>query len=211
MRIRNTASLLGPAARGAVRLLMEIALATPKRIYVSAGLAALVAGIGANALLLQIGGHPAPVTYGPLPASTHTVEPAGTLEPVAPHVSATPISDYSIMSAAALPAAGESRTTQASAPDTTSSIEPAAQDKQHQSSTSSEPGSERRLGKHGKSKGDARRPGACGDGAGSSGGARAHPRIALVATDQPIGGRASTRLATPKTEAAVRRRASVSV
>ena len=145
MRIRNTASLLGPAARGAVRLLMEIALATPKRIYVSAGLAALVAGIGANALLLQIGGHPAPVTHGPLPASTHTVEPAGTLEPVAPHVSATPISDYSIMSAAALPAAGELRTTQASAPDTTSSIEPAAQDKQHQSSTSSESGSERQT------------------------------------------------------------------
>ena len=49
------------------------------------------------------------------------------------------------MSAAALPAAGELRTTQASAPDTTSSIEPAAQDKQHQSSTSSESGSERQT------------------------------------------------------------------
>ena len=145
MRIRDAASLLGPAARGAVRLLMESALATPRQVYIGAGVAALVAEIGANALLLQIGGHPAPVAHDPLPAPAHAVEPAGTLEPVAPHVSATPISDYSIMSAAALPAAAESRTTQASAPDITSSIEPAAQDKQHQSSTSSESGSERQT------------------------------------------------------------------
>jgi hypothetical protein len=70
MRIRD---LLGPAARGAVRLLMESAWATPRRIYIGAGVAALVAGIGANALLVQIGGHPAPllapVTHDPLPAS----------------------------------------------------------------------------------------------------------------------------------------------
>ena len=46
MRAHDTASLLGPAARGAVRLLMEIALATPRRVYISAGVAALVAGIG---------------------------------------------------------------------------------------------------------------------------------------------------------------------
>ena len=149
MRIRDTASLLGPAARGAVRLLMESALATPRRVYIGAGVAALVAGIGANALLLQIGRHPAPllapVTHDPLPASAHTAAPAGTLEPVAPHVSATPISDYGMMSAAAPPAAGESRTTQASAPDITSSIESAAQDKQHQSSASSASESERQT------------------------------------------------------------------
>ena len=45
MRAHDTASLLGPAARGAVRLLMEIALATPRRVYISACVAALVAGI----------------------------------------------------------------------------------------------------------------------------------------------------------------------
>ena len=37
MRIRD---LLGPAARGAVRLLMESAWATPRRIYIGAGVAA---------------------------------------------------------------------------------------------------------------------------------------------------------------------------
>jgi hypothetical protein len=140
MRIRDTASLLGPAARGAVRLLMESALATPRRVYIGVGVAALVAGMGANALLLKIGGHPVPllalVTHDPLPASAHTTAPAGTLEPVAPHESATPISDYGMMSAAAPPAGGSSRTTQTSAPDITSSIEPARQDKQHQSSAS---------------------------------------------------------------------------
>jgi Putative peptidoglycan binding domain len=139
MRIRETASLLGPAARGAVRLLMEIALATPRRVYISAGVAALVTGIGANALLLQIGRHPAPllasVAYDPLPASASTTAPAGTVEPVAPHAPLTQAS------AAAPPAGGVSRATQASAPDTTSSIAPAAQDKQHQSSA---PNGERR-------------------------------------------------------------------
>jgi hypothetical protein len=59
MRVQDTASLLGPAARGAVRLLMESALATPRRVYINAGVAALVAGVGANALLLQSGRHPA--------------------------------------------------------------------------------------------------------------------------------------------------------
>ena len=143
MRIRETASLLGPAARGAVRLLMESALATPRRVYISAGVAALVAGIGANALLLQIGRHPAPllasVAHDPLPASANTAATAGTVEPVAPH--ATPTPTYSAASAAAPPAGGVSRAPRASAPDITSSIAPAAQDKQHQSSA---PESERR-------------------------------------------------------------------
>jgi putative peptidoglycan binding protein len=138
MRVRDTASLLGPAARGAVRLLMESALATPRRVYISAGVAALVAGIGANALLLQIGRHPAPllapVAYDPLPASASTAAPAGTVELVAPHAPPTPTSEYSTAPAATPPAGGVSRATQASAPDITSSIAPAAQDKQHQSS-----------------------------------------------------------------------------
>jgi hypothetical protein len=137
MRAHDTASLLGPAARGAARLLMEIALATPRRVYISAGVAALVAGIGANALLLQMGRHPAPllasVAHDPLPASASTAAPAGTVEPVAPYAPPTPTSEYSTALAAAPPAGDISRATQASAPDTTSSIAPAAQDRQHQS------------------------------------------------------------------------------
>jgi hypothetical protein len=143
MRIRDTATLLGPAARGTVRLLMESLLAAPRRVYICAGVA-VVAGIGANALMLQIGRHPVPllatVTLDPLPASANTAA-AGTVEPVPPHASPTPISEYSTASAAAPPAAGESRATQASAPDITSSIGPAAPEKQHQSSA---PESERR-------------------------------------------------------------------
>ena len=44
---------------------------------------------------------------------------------------------------------------------------------------------QRLPGKHGKSEGDARRPRACGVGAGSSGGARAHRRIALSLPANP--------------------------
>jgi hypothetical protein len=145
MGIRDTASLLGPAACGAVRLLMQKALATPRRVCIRAGVAALVMGMGASTLLLQIGRPPAPllapVTQDPLPASAHTAAPAATVPPVASHASSTPISQFSTASAAARPAAGESRATQASAPDITSSIAPAAQDKQHQSSA---PNGERR-------------------------------------------------------------------
>jgi Putative peptidoglycan binding domain len=146
MRAHDTASVLGPAARGAVRLLTEIALATPRRVYISAGVAALVAVISANALLLQMRRHPAPllasVAHDPLPASASTAAPAGTVEPVAPHAPPpTPTSEYTTASAAAPPAGDISRATQASAPDTTSSIAPAAQDKQRQSSA---PNGERR-------------------------------------------------------------------
>ncbi len=143
MRVRDTASLLGPAARGAVRLLMQTGLATPRRVFVRAGVAALVAGIGANALLLQIGRHPAsllaPATHDT--ASAQTVAAAGTVEPVAPNESPTPISKHSMASHGAPPAAGESLATQASAPDITSSIERATHDKQRQSLA---PESERR-------------------------------------------------------------------
>ena len=136
MRARDTASLLGPAARGAVRMLMEIALATPRRIYISAGVAALVAGIGANALLLQMGRHPAPLlasAHDSLPASASTAALAGTVEPVPPYAPPTPTSEYSTASAAAPPAGDIPRASQAAAPNTTSSIAPAAQNKQHQS------------------------------------------------------------------------------
>ena len=133
MGIRDTASLLGPAARGAFRLLMRKALATPRRVFIRAGVAAIVAGIGTNALLLQIERHPAsllaPATHDPLPASAHTAAAAGIVELVASHASSTPILQFSTTSAAARSAAaGESRATQASAPDITSSIGPAAPD-----------------------------------------------------------------------------------
>jgi hypothetical protein len=135
MRICHTASLLGPAARGALRLLMESALATPRRVFIGAGVAALVAGIGAKALLLQIEWHPAsllaPATQDT--ASTNTAAAAGIVEPALPHASPTPISKYSAAPAVAPPASGESIATQAPAPDMTSSIERATQDKQHQS------------------------------------------------------------------------------
>jgi hypothetical protein len=135
MGVRDTAFLLGPAARGAMRLLMQIASATPRRVFVRAGVAAIVAGIGANALLLQIGRHPAPllasVAHDPLPASASTAPAAGTVEPVAPH--APPMPTYSAASHGAPPAPGGSLATQAPAPDITSSIERAMQDKQHQS------------------------------------------------------------------------------
>jgi Putative peptidoglycan binding domain len=139
MRAHDTASLLGPATRGVVRLLMEIALATPRRIYISAGVATLVAGIGCNALLLQMGRHPTPllasVAHDPLSASASTAAPAGTVEPVAPYAPPTPTSEY--RASAPAPTAGDiSPATQASAPDITSSIAPAEQDKQHQSSAS---------------------------------------------------------------------------
>jgi len=140
-RIRDTTSLLGPAGRGAARLLMESVLATPRRVSIGAGAAALVVGIGANALLMQHGRHSAPLlaqaTRDPSPASASTAPPAGTVEPVAAHASPTPISQSSTASAAAPPAAGEAPATQAPAPDITSSIGPAAQDKQHQSSAPS--------------------------------------------------------------------------
>jgi Putative peptidoglycan binding domain len=137
MCVRDTASLLGPAARGVVRLLMQTALATPRRVFVRVGAAALVAGIGATTFLLQIERHPAsllaPATHDPLPASANTAAAAGSVEPALPHASPTPISKYSEAPAVAPPAAGESLAIQASAPDMTSSIERATQDKQHQS------------------------------------------------------------------------------
>jgi Putative peptidoglycan binding domain len=138
--IRDTASLLGPAGRGAARLVMERALATPRRVYIGAGVAALVVGIGANALLMQHGRHPAALlaqaAHDPSPASASAAPPAGAVEPAAAPGTAP---------AAQPPAAGASPANQASAPDTTASIAPQAQDKQHQSSAQSAPDSGRRV------------------------------------------------------------------
>ena len=130
MGIRDTASLLGPAARGAVRLLMQKALATPRRVFIRAGVAALVTGMGASTLLLQIERHPtsllARVAHFNFPTSANTAAPAATVPPVASDASSTPISQFSAASAAARPAEGESGANQASAPEITSSIGPAA-------------------------------------------------------------------------------------
>jgi peptidoglycan hydrolase-like protein with peptidoglycan-binding domain len=112
--------------------MMERALATPRRVYIGAGAAALVVGIGANALLMQHGRHAAALlaaaAHDPSTASANTAPPAGTVEPTAP------ASAPGTAPAAQPPAAGESPAAQASAPDITASIAPQAQDKQHQSS-----------------------------------------------------------------------------
>ena len=60
-RLRDFAALLGPAGRGLARLTVDRMLAAPKQVYLGAGLAALVAAIGGNALLMQAGRHPAPL------------------------------------------------------------------------------------------------------------------------------------------------------
>ena len=136
IRIRNYASLLTPTGRGAARLLMERVTTAPRRVYVGAALAALLAGIGANALLLQIGRHPAPLlaeaTGHPAP-TVQPVAPHASPAPVAPHMSPAPVSPPSPPAAdfvntappAAPLAAGRPRATRTSAPDTTSSLGPA--------------------------------------------------------------------------------------
>jgi peptidoglycan hydrolase-like protein with peptidoglycan-binding domain len=142
-RIRDTASLLGPAGRGAARLVMERALATPRRVAIGAGAAALVAGIGASALLVQHGRHAALVasaTGDPSPASASAAPPAGTVDPAATQAAPAP----STAPAAQPPAAGQAPAGQA-APDVTASIGPPAQDKPHPSSAPPAPDSGQRT------------------------------------------------------------------
>jgi hypothetical protein len=128
MPIRDTASLLGLAARGAARLLTQKVLATSRRVYIAAGMAALAAGLGARGFPPQIGRQPllAPVAHFNFPTSANTAAPAATVPPVASDASSTPISQFSAASAAARSAEGESGANQASAPEITSSIGPAA-------------------------------------------------------------------------------------
>ena len=91
---------------------MEIVLATPRRVYISASVAALVAGIGANALLLQMGRHRAASRFSDsrsLAGLREHGRSCGDRRAVAPHVSPTPNSEYSTTSAAAPLAGGISR------------------------------------------------------------------------------------------------------
>jgi len=126
-RIRSHADLLAPAGRGAARLLVDRIKAAPRRVYLGAALSALVVGIGANALLLQIGRPPAPL-FAPAAQDDallvpSAAGPAAAVEAAAPHASpAAPSPDSAAATVAAarpLPAA----------PETTSSIGEAAQDK----------------------------------------------------------------------------------
>ena len=71
-RIRNDSVLSRPAGasksgRGLARALAQRLRALPARIYVVAGLSALLVGIGVNALILQSQRHPAPL-FAPSPA-----------------------------------------------------------------------------------------------------------------------------------------------
>ena len=137
IRIRSYASLLAPTGREAARLLIERVTTAPRRVYVGAALTALLAGIGANALLQQIGRHPAPFL------AEASGDPAPTVQPVAPHASPAPVAPHmsppppvsppsppaadfvNTAPPAAPPAAGRPRATRTSAPDTTSSLGPA--------------------------------------------------------------------------------------
>ena len=135
IRIRSFASLLWPAGRGAARLLVERITTAPRRIYVGAGLAALLAGIGGNALLLQIGRHPAPLlaeaSHDPRRPSSWSrrtrlrrrprrLQPRRR-SPRSPPRRRTPPMRFRPQP----PPQAEPRATRASAPDTTSSLGPA--------------------------------------------------------------------------------------
>jgi hypothetical protein len=126
-RTRNFGFLLAPAGRGAARLLMDRVTAAPRRVYVGAALAALLAGIGGGVILRQIGRHPAP------PLVEATRDPAATAEPVALHAPPAPTVPFAALAAdspdavppTAPPAAARPNATKTSAPDTTASLGPA--------------------------------------------------------------------------------------
>ncbi len=106
-RIRER-TLLIEAGRGAARLLAERVTAAP-RVAAGAALAALIAAIAGNALLMQAARRPAPIVA---PAAQKA---AAAVQPVAAH--APPAAEPAAQGAAS----------QASAPATTSSIAPAAE------------------------------------------------------------------------------------
>ena len=115
---------------------MEIALATPRQIYISAGLRRR-RGNRHHALLLQMGRHPAlllaSVALDPcrLPRARPLLQ-----EPSSQSPRMRPNADLGVQRGLATAPLRETDPAprQASAPDITSSIAPAAQDKQHQSS-----------------------------------------------------------------------------
>lgn len=119
VRIRNSASLLGPAGLGTARLLTEKVIAGPRRVLFGAGLAALVVAIGANALLLK--------TRRPAPLFAVATDAGASVAPVAPNTSPAPILEPNMDATGPAAAADASSTTLASAPDTTASIGSAAQ------------------------------------------------------------------------------------
>jgi len=130
-RIRSHADLLAPAGRGAARLLVDRIKAAPGRVYVGAALSALVLGISGNALLLQIGRHPAPL-FAPAAQDAPPAPSGAAAEAAAPHAfPAIPSPDDAAATPAAAAALGASL---APAPDTTSSIPHATHDEQHPSS-----------------------------------------------------------------------------
>jgi hypothetical protein len=57
-KVHSDARLLLPAGRGLALLLISWVPATPSRIYVGATLSALLVGIGGNAILTRVEGHP---------------------------------------------------------------------------------------------------------------------------------------------------------
>jgi hypothetical protein len=97
---------------------MHWVMATSRPVYL--GAAAVAAAIWGNALLLQIGRHPAPVS-----APTAQESSLDAANPAAPHASAAPAEQASPPPAVT---AAVSHASQASPPDTTSSIGRAAQE-----------------------------------------------------------------------------------
>jgi Putative peptidoglycan binding domain len=126
-RTRNFGFLLAPAGRGAARLLLERVTAAPRRVYVGAALAALLAGIGGGVILRQIERHATPPLVEAIRDPTATAQPVAPDTPQAPVASlAAPASDIPVTAPpTAPPAAARARATQTSAPDTTSSLGPA--------------------------------------------------------------------------------------
>jgi hypothetical protein len=109
-RIRNDAVLVRPAkapgaGRGTARRLVGRALALPARLYAGAAFAALLMGIGVNALLLQherrpapffahAAPHPAPKLPGPAPVRAPfraEANPADSLSSTAPSPPQRPV------------------------------------------------------------------------------------------------------------------------
>ena len=111
-RVRSNAALLGSAGRGIVRLLVDAAMTAPAGAYVGAVLSALLIGVGGNALLLQVGRHPAPLFASvnqetSTASSPITASAAATEE--APLASSAPASAFNSTSAAASIVTGASR------------------------------------------------------------------------------------------------------
>ncbi len=98
------------------RLIVKRVKAAPQ-LALGAALAALVAGIGGNALLMQAGRHPAPL-FAPATQNSAAQTSAAAVDPVAPH--APPVANPA-------PNPAQATAPRPSAPATTASIGPAAE------------------------------------------------------------------------------------